>query len=306
MRTGEVDALLAGSVAAKMAVTESQKLVRFCLLRRMSLEEFAALLETYHDEIDGQQLFSALLDCRLSFCVPGDPLISLYLEHIGTSGIVSVSTALLVLISKWNNVKPVNTHAALHCYNQTLQDVIMVMVSPKYKVTSSEARKSLLLSSRWLASLARQVSHQMEDTSIADKIHVVEALAFLVVSMAATDGGYEALSLSNGSSTKSSKDSNSVQDLRTSLRQSLELCLPLYSTISTHLIGRINTVLSVLNQNDVSQPGDSSAQLTDIQTLDFQANIPETHMVASRAATILYLDVMVSPATPRKEPELIV
>ncbi len=305
MRTGKVDALPVASVAIKMAVTESQKLVRYCLLRRMSLEEFATLLETYQDEIDGQQLFSALLDCRLSFCAPGDPLISLYLEHIGTSGIVSASAALLVLISKWNSAKPVNTPAALHCYNQTLQDIIMVMVSPKYKVISSEAQKSLLLSSRWLASLARQVSHHMDDTPIADKLHVLEALAFLVVSMAATDGGYEALSLSNDSRTKSSKDSNSVQDLRTSVRQSLELCLPLYSTISTHLIGRINTVLSVLNQN-ISQPGDSSAQLTDIQTLDFQANIPETHMVASRAATILYLDVMVSRAIQRKEPALIV
>ncbi|KAK5552411.1 mediator complex subunit [Exophiala xenobiotica] len=275
-----------------MAVTESQKLVRYCLLRRLSLEEFAALLETYHDGIDDQQLFSALLESRLSFCAPGDPLISLYLEHVATSGIVSVSTALLVLICKWNSVKSMKTHAALHCYNQTLQDIIMVMVSPKCKVTSSDARKSLLLSSRWLASLARHVSH-VDDTSIAEKTHVIEALAFLVVSMAATDGGCEALSLSNDSSANSSKDSNSVQDLRTSLRQSLELCLPLYSTISTHLIGRINTVLSVLSQN-ASQPGDSSTQLNDIQTLDFQANIPESHMVASKAATLLYLDVMLS------------
>ncbi|KAJ9498280.1 mediator complex subunit [Exophiala xenobiotica] len=287
-----------------MAVTESQKLVRYCLLRRLSLEEFAALLETYHDGIDDQQLFSALLESRLSFCAPGDPLISLYLEHVATSGIVSVSTALLVLICKWNSVKSMKTHAALHCYNQTLQDIIMVMVSPKCKVTSSDARKSLLLSSRWLASLARHVSHQVDDTSIAEKTHVIEALAFLVVSMAATDGGCEALSLSNDSSANSSKDSNSVQDLRTSLRQSLELCLPLYSTISTHLIGRINTVLSVLSQN-ASQPGDSSTQLNDIQTLDFQANIPESHMVASKAATLLYLDVMTRIFLQNKLPNLL-
>src|SRR5262249_17266480 len=134
--------------ASAMTVTKWVQLVRQCLLRRISVEEFGNLLQEYPSEIDSKQLFSALLSCRQSFCAPGDPLISLYLDHVGTSGLISISDALLVLISKWNELKAPRPQETLEGYIQTLQDVTMIVVSPKYKTTPSEVGLSLLLSSK--------------------------------------------------------------------------------------------------------------------------------------------------------------
>ncbi|KIV78507.1 hypothetical protein PV11_10217 [Exophiala sideris] len=275
-----------------MAISKVSELVRYCLLRRISVDEFGRLVQTYQDEFDGKRLFAALIECRLSFCAPGDPLISLYLDHVGTTGVVSISDALLVMVRRWNNDKGAPTQNALQCCNQTLQDITMVIVSNKYKTNPSEAQASLLLSSRWLATLARQASQNVAPALTVEQSHVLESLAFLVASMAATDAGLEALSLSVDTMSNTSKAAS--QDLRASLRQALELCLPLYSTLSTHLMDRLNTVLKHINllEHGSTQPAGSSAQTSEIQVLQFQVSIPDTHMVAARAATIVYLEAM--------------
>ncbi|KAK5026233.1 mediator complex subunit [Exophiala sideris] len=275
-----------------MAISKVSELVRYCLLRRISVDEFGRLVHTHQGEFDGKRLFAALIECRLSFCAPGDPLISLYLDHVGTTGVVSISDALVVMVRRWNNDKGAPAQNALQCCNQTLQDITMVIVSNKYKTNPSEAQASLLLSSRWLATLARQASQDVAPAPTVEQSHVLESLAFLVASMAATDAGLEALSLSVDSVSDTSKFAS--QDLRASLRQALEPCLPLYSTLSTHLMDRLNTVLKHINllEHGSTQPAGSSAQTSDIQVLQFQVSIPDTHMVAARAATIVYLEAM--------------
>lgn len=281
-----------------MAVSKVSRLVYYCLLRRISVDEFGRLVQTYHDEIDSKRLFSALIECRVSFCAPGDPLISLYFDHVGTNGIVSISDALAVMVRRWNNDKGAQKQNDLQCYNQTLQDITMVVVSPKYKTDPSEARTCLLLSSRWLATLARQASQHVGSALTVERSHVLESLAFLVASMAATDAGLEALS--QGSASKGDAGEVASQGLRAGLRESLELCLPLYSTLSTHLMERLNTVLKHISllEHGSSQAGSASAQSSEIQVLQFQVSIPDTHMVAARAATIVYLDAMVSLSHP--------
>jgi hypothetical protein len=206
---------------------------------------------------------------------------------------VNLSDALLVLISRWNDAKLSHAQGVFDCYNQTLQDLTMIVVSPRYKTTANEARLALLLSARWLSSLARQASHQPEVSSSPDGNHVLESLAFFVASMAATDGGLEALADPEPSK-KSTKGSPS-QELRTFLRQALELCLPLYPILSGQLMERLNTVLKHVSLLDAgsSQPADSSARSSEIQALQFQVSIPDTQIVASKAATTLYLETMV-------------
>ncbi len=277
-----------------MTVTKWLTLVRQCLLRRISLQEFGDLLQTYPGEIDGRRLFAALIECRESFCASGDPLVSLYLDHVGISGIVKVSDALLVLINRWNEAKSSRAQGLFDCYNQTLQDITMIVVSPKYKATTSEARLALLLSVRWLSSLARQASNQPEVSSTPGSDHVLESLAFLVASMAATDGGLEALA--DPERSKIDTKEASGQQLRTLLRQALELCLPLYPVLSGQLMERLNTVLKHVSLLDAgsSQTAESSTQSSDMQALQFQVSIPDTQIVASKAATTLYLETMVS------------
>lgn len=273
-----------------MAINKSRKLVRYCLSRRLSVQEFGSLLQLYRDELNGKLLFNALVDCRISFCAPGDPLLSLYVEHLGITGVVNVATALLIVINKWNKSRdPQNLHA-MECYRRILQDIVMVILSPKYKACFDDIQASLQLSSRWLISLAPQVSHELDEYMATAKSHVVEALAFLVSSLASTAAGCEALSVTHTPDRVPREVSSSVIALRSSVRQSLDLAQ--YSALSSHLLNRINGVLDVLNQ-DSSLSRDSAAQLTDIRTMQFEAHVPETHMIASRAATILYLTAMV-------------
>ncbi|KAK6369665.1 mediator complex subunit [Exophiala oligosperma] len=274
-----------------MAINKSRKLVRYCLSRRLSVQEFGSLLQLYRDELNGKLLFNALVDCRISFCAPGDPLLSLYVEHLGITGVVNVATALLIVINKWNKSRdPQNLHA-MECYRRILQDIVMVILSPKYKACFDDIQASLQLSSRWLISLAPQVSHELDEYMATAKSHVVEALAFLVSSLASTAAGCEALSVTHTPDRVPREVSSSVIALRSSVRQSLDLAQ--YSALSSHLLNRINGVLDVLNQ-DSSLSRDSAAQLTDIRTMQFEAHVPETHMIASRAATIVYLTAMLS------------
>lgn len=275
-----------------MTVTKWLSLVRQCLMRRMSVSEFGSLLRDCK-EIDGKQLFSALVECRASFCVVGDPLISLYLDHIGCCGLVSISDALLALIGKWNATKTPLAQNLLDCYSQSLQDLTMLVVSPKHKTKASEAYICLMISARWLSSVVRALPHDLADSSTVSYTNVIEALGFLIASIAATDGGLEALS--NADVHNKASRTSTGRDLRESLRNAFELCLPLYSTLSAQLMERVNTVLKHISLIDdgSSQNEPSSAHSSTMQALHFQVSIPESQMVASKPATILYLEALV-------------
>lgn len=276
-----------------MAVSKWTTFVRQCLIRRISVQQFAQLLETYEGAIDPKRLFDALVVCRESFCASGDPLISLYIDHVGTAGIVAVSEAVVVLIKKWNQVKLPLSQDTKSCCTQTLQDITMIVVSPKYKLAASEARLGLLLSSRWLSSLARQTSNEVAESADLENNNIIEALAFLLASMTATDAGLEALS-----STETSRDDDKrglSHVLRTSLRQAFELCLQLHAILSSQLMERINTVLKHINLLDdgSSRSGNPSGQSSEIHALQFQVSIADTQLVASKAATRIFLESLV-------------
>jgi hypothetical protein len=194
-----------------------------------------------------------------------------------------------VLIQRWNDAKGEVYQDSLACFNYTLQDLTMIIVSPKYKLDASEARLSLLISSRWLLSLARQASREDADATGLEFGSSVESLAFFVASLAATEAGLEALSPSAMS--KGDAVDAPVKVLRTGMKQAFELCLPLYSILPSQLMERINTVLkhiSLLDQGP-SENANSSTQASEIQALQFQISIAESQLVASEAGTTLFL-----------------
>ncbi|KAJ9601871.1 mediator complex subunit [Cladophialophora chaetospira] len=270
-----------------MTVSKWMTIARQCLLRRISVQEFGELLEAYDGAIEGSRLFAALVDCRESFCPPGDPLVSLYIDHLATTGAIDVCSALLVLTKRWNDSKGQLSQDGLVCLNHTLQDLTMIIVSPKYKLDASQARVACLITSRWLSTLVRQASREETHPTGLEYGNTVESLAFFLASLAATDAGLEALS----PGIDSNKDDSSVKDLRTSMRQTFELCLPLYSIVSPQLMDRINTVLKHINllDEDQSQGGNVSTQASEIQALQFQVSIAESQLVASKAGTTIFL-----------------
>ncbi|OAP62525.1 hypothetical protein AYL99_04730 [Fonsecaea erecta] len=273
-----------------MTVSSWLTLARQCLLRRVSVQRFGDFLRSHDSEIDGKRLFGALVECRESFCQPGDPLISLYIDHIVVTGIIAISDGLIILTRRWNDTKFPASQNTLACYNDTLQDLTMIIVSPKYKAGACEARLALQISSRWLCSLARQASRGDPGPSELELNNTIEFLAFLMASMAATDAGFEALSPPESQGVKVKH--GSVYDLRTSVKQAFELCLPLYSMLSSQLMERINTVLKHINLLDegASQAGNATAPTSEIQALQFQVSIADSQLVASKAGTILYLE----------------
>ena len=264
-------------------------IARQCLLRRLSPYLFSGLIQSHDGQTDRRRLFAALVDCRQSFCAPGDPLISLYIDTLGNSGALSVSDALLVLTKRWNNAKVSMSPEGLECYNHTVQDLTMVIVSSKYKLEVPEARLSLIISSKWLLTLARQASREDADLTGLEFGNMLGSLAFFVTSLAATDAGLETLSpsvLANGKEVNSS-----VKDLRTLMRRAFELCLPLYPVLPSQLMERINNVLKHLSllDNSSSQNAKPTTQATEIQALQFQVSIAESQLVASKAGTMLFL-----------------
>ncbi|KIW96538.1 uncharacterized protein Z519_01929 [Cladophialophora bantiana CBS 173.52] len=273
-----------------MTVSRWMTLARQCLLRRISVQQFSDLLRSYVNEIDGKRLFIGLLECRDFFCQPGDPLISLYVDYIAITGIIAISDALIILTKRWNDTKFPASRDTLVCYNDTLQDLNMVVVSPKYKTTASEARLALQISSRWLSALARQASQGDPEPSGLELNGTIELLAFLMASMAATDAGLEALSPHGGLRQKNKQ--GPPKDLGISVKQAFELCLPLYSMLSPQLMERINTVLKHIKLLDdsPSQLDNARAPTSEIQALQFQVTIAESQLVASKAGTMLYLE----------------
>ena len=272
-----------------MTVSKWATIARQCLLHRLSPQQFQELLESHHGRIEAKRLFGALVDCRQLFCQPGDPLISLYIDTLQQSGSLTISDALSVLTKRWNDTKEQLCHDGLVCYTQTLQDLTLSVISPKQRLPASEARLSLTIASRWLLSLARQASREDADQTSLEFGSALESLTFFVASLAATEGGLEAMS--STSSRKGEETDGSEKGLRAIMRQAFELCLPLYSVLPTQLMERISTVLKHINLLDdsPSQNANSSAQETELQALQFQVSIAESQLIASKVGTILFL-----------------
>jgi len=280
-----------------MTVTKWTTLVRQCLLHRLTADEFYEVVHQHESDVDGKVLFNVLLECRKSFCAPGDPLISMYLDAVVLAGLVKISHALVVLIRRWNRTRgsqnenePEAPGAEIH----TLHDLTMAVVSPKYKAEASETRLCLLLSSKWLTVVARYLSHHSGQEA-APSATTVEALGFLLASLAATDIGIEALT--PAADPKDSGDATEAGELRASVRQAIELCLPLFGAISGQLIERLNTLLKhiALFEDTLAQAASTSAQSTELQALQFQVSVAETQAIASKAATLVYLETLVGP-----------
>ncbi|OQU99489.1 hypothetical protein CLAIMM_05117 [Cladophialophora immunda] len=273
-----------------MTVSRWLALARKCLLHRISVQQFGDLLRNHGGRIDGKQLFGALVECRECFCQPGDPLISLYIDYLAITGLITISDGLIILTKRWNDAKSPTSEAALACYNDTLQDLTMVIVSPKYTENAFETRLALQISSRWLSALARQASQGDAESLRLELNGTIELLAFLMASITATDAGLDALSPADSQGQKIKH--GSVNDLRTSVKQSFELCLPLYSMLSSQLMERINTVLKHISLLDegISQAGNAPAPASEIQALQFQVSIADSQIVASKAGTMLYLE----------------
>ncbi len=182
-----------------MSILKWEQFVRQCLLRRTHGDEFRELAEFMNAKykIPGRVPVEKIVECRKSFTVSSDPLISQYIRAAVTSGLSHISDVLYVLIQNWNSNVPeqglsaeVKKPGSLSSPDAVIiNDLALIMGSSKTLHTSSEIRTSLSLTSRWLIALMNWISKDGENRSYLAVLTLLEALGILFASIASTEQG---------------------------------------------------------------------------------------------------------------------
>lgn len=270
-----------------MTVSKWQHLLQQCLLQRTPGEEFADLLTIMYDrsKISGLVLIQLLLKCKLKFCAPNDPLIPIYLQKILSLALADVSNLLFVLINQWNeflkaedeqqnNLQQMEDAAGL------VNSLIGMILVHSFTLSVKEARRSLVLCSRWLSSVATWVSRDPSRASELTAMEFVESCGMLLVAIARSTVGITVLD--------QSKSANVIEHAEpvTSIQKAILSSLPLLPTASQSLHLRLEAVLRHVSQPRANDPKDASVQ----DALNFQGSVIDGPSLASRASLYLYLD----------------
>jgi hypothetical protein len=182
-----------------MSASKWEQLVRQCVLRRTHGDEFRELAEFMSEkyQTSGRGLIKHIVECRQSFSISSDPLIPQYIRAAATSGLSQTSDVLHVLIQNWNSNIPGRGLSAEAkkpgCLSSPdsiiVNDLALIIASSKTPHNSSEIRKSLSFTSRWLTALIGWISDDGENRSYLAVLTLLEALGILFASIASTEQG---------------------------------------------------------------------------------------------------------------------
>ncbi len=179
-----------------MSRSKWQQFVRQCLLHRTHGDEFRELAEFMNEEyqISGKVLIRIILDCRQAFSISSDPLIPQYIRAAVTSGLSRTSDVLYMLIQNWNSILPGQGLSAESkrpgCLSSLdsiiIHDLALLIPSNTTPQCSSEIRRSLSFTARWLLALIEWISEDTENRSYLAILTLLEALGILFASLAST------------------------------------------------------------------------------------------------------------------------
>jgi mediator of RNA polymerase II transcription subunit 5 len=259
-----------------MAITSWATLVRDCLLNRVLPEEWLAIVRL-KSLANPRSLIAAILHARQSYCLRHDPLPGRYLEVLFLSHQIRVSDFLLVLVHKWDAQVDSEKLRVSDGDVTSLQELIVLLMS-RLNVDSSETRKCLLISSRWLAALVQVLSQSSESSNGP----ITEVVGSLFTTLSATTVGTGILS--EKEDTGSKRPSLSV-----AVRNCLDQILSTFPALSVQLIERLSAIRKhvAIFEQDLQEH-------SSMHTLQIQASILETPMTATRAGTVLYIESMIS------------
>ena len=186
-----------------MSTSKWEQFVRQCLFHRTHSDEFRELAEFMNDkyQISGRVLVHQIVECRQSFSISSDPLIPQYLQAAVTSGLAQISDVLYVLIQNWNCSLPEQGLLAElkkpGCLSSPdsiiINDLALIVASNKTPHSSSEIRRTLSSTSRWLLALIGWISGDGENRSYLAILTLLEALGILFASTASTEQGMSLL-----------------------------------------------------------------------------------------------------------------
>jgi hypothetical protein len=173
--------------------------VRQCLLHRTHGDEFCELVEFVNEkyQISGREIIQTIVKCRRSFSISSDPLIPQYVRAAVTSGLSQTSDVLYVLVQNWNSKDP-NQGLLAELKNPgclsspdalIINDLALVIASNKPSAITSDVRKSLSCTSRWLVALIGWISEDGESRYYLAILTLLEALGILFASIISTEQG---------------------------------------------------------------------------------------------------------------------
>lgn len=257
-----------------MAVTEWAGLCRRSLLKRTIAGDFVAQVQR-RDTLDKRALLTGLIACRQALCPPSDPLPPRYLDALFVSRLISPTDVLLVLVGRWNGSGRTKSQVAPYSADvATLQEMAIMVASSRLVPSEQQCRVCLALCSKWLAALVKAAG-STETGSISN---LVETVGSLLATLAASKAGVELLSQMR------EEGKSAVTDV---VGTAVQAVLNMFPTPSTQLLDRLGEVqkhITMFTQSDASS----------LRALQFQQNVPQLQMGASRAGTMALLQHLLS------------
>ncbi|KAF7503950.1 hypothetical protein GJ744_002975 [Endocarpon pusillum] len=275
-----------------MSRSKWEQFIRRCLLHRTHGDEFRELAEFMNEkyQISGRLLIQIIVNCRQAFSISSDPLIPQYIRAGITSGLSKTSDVLYVLIQNWNSVSPERGLSAESkqpgCLSSPdaiiINDLALIVASNATSHNSSEIRRSLSFTSRWLLALIEWISGDGENRSYLAILTLLEALGILFASIASTEQGILLLG------------SQDDPDLKQLVVEALDTVLPLLTSISIQLHSRLDMIQKHFHLFRTGFPKEVTQPMQNVQqtpeTLQFEANIVDDSNVHARASLYIYLN----------------
>lgn len=256
-----------------MAISELSILFKRCLHRRIGVNEFRLLLKQYLTTADysSKDIVFTFANCSTSFCIEGDPLLAQYLQILIIDEHFAASELISALFVQWNKTR---NHQEIHSrlisiYTRTMTDLTMIIASPG---PIKNTKQCIILSARWLECIAKLI----HDETNSDEIQLAEALGFLINSLL-------------------SSTTTPDTDIQTILQSVLDQVMTIFPNISMQLMAKMSVLpkSSVFGNQDQQN---TSSHLMTMAALDFEANIHNAPVTASRSASTAYVNGLVRSA----------
>jgi hypothetical protein len=271
-----------------MAINTWLSFIRQCLVQRTAGNEFQelAVLLKERSPTSGAAILRSLLDCRDGVCVTGDPLILVYLQAIIISTLASPSDLIATMIRRWNK----STEATrLTSVDDTalINSLAELIASAKMFMPPREARKCLALTARWLTSVAGWASQDTNALHEGKLMSLTEGVGILLATIMSTEEGGAALTKTDEAVSPTSLEP------RSSVRDALNCCLPLFSTFSPPLFHRLDAFQKNFDLFDDSFANRGTSSKMDLNVIAFESNILDIEVMCSRGALLAFIDAKV-------------
>jgi hypothetical protein len=253
-----------------MAISELHLLFSRCLHQRVGPNDFRLLLNRYlaRKSASSRKIVSAFLNCSICVCIEGDPLLTQYLQILIIRGFFRISELLAALLVQWKGALDDEDQFSrlFSIHTRLITNLNLIITAPSLE---SDVEECTLLASRWLEALAKWAQGNIK---IGEVNNLAEAVTILLISFL----------------------NNSVpgKPVYTAIQSALDQCMAIFPNVSMQLMAKISTMpkASIFGSQGQTDP---SSHMMSMAVFEFESNIHDAPITASRSATSSYLNGLV-------------